>query len=152
MRKTVHVLNGPNLNLLGQREPHLYGSQTLADLEAMCRDAAALFGWGLVFGQTNHQGEMIDMIHAARGAAVGLVINPAAFCYGSVGILDALHARDCPAVEVHITNIHGREPEWRAHTITAAGCDGMISGLGLNGYVLAIRQLAHLVQAPELSR
>ena len=147
MRPTVHVLNGPNLNLLGQREPHLYGDHSLKDLEQLCRDTADAFGWDLVFHQTNHQGEMVDQLHATRGAAVGVVINPAAFCYGSVAVLDALRACDRPVIEVHITNIHGREPEWRSHTITAAACAGMISGLGLEGYSLAIRRLASLAGA-----
>jgi 3-dehydroquinate dehydratase-2 len=148
MRPAIHVLNGPNLNLLGRREPHLYGNQTLADLEGLCREAAGACGWDLVFHQTNHQHELIDQLEAAHGSA-GVVLNPAAFCYGSVAIAEAMAACDCPVVEVHITNIHNREREWRSHTITAGSGVGMISGLGLNGYVLAIRHLAHLAQKRE---
>jgi 3-dehydroquinate dehydratase-2 len=141
MSKTVYVLNGPNLNLLGEREPKLYGRETLADLEAMCRDACARHGFDLVFHQSNAEHEIVGWLQEARIKAAGVVINPAAFCYYSVAILDALRMVEGPIIEVHISHIHGRDPEWRAKTITAAACTGMISGLGLNGYVLAIDHL-----------
>jgi 3-dehydroquinate dehydratase-2 len=145
MRSAVHVINGPNLNLLGEREPHLYGDQTLAELEAMCREAAAEAGWDLAFSQSNHETEVAERLAEARGRAVGVVVNPAAYCYTSVLILEALRSLDCPAIEVHITHIHARTPDWRAHTLTAAGCAGMISGLGLDGYRLAIAHLRRRV-------
>ena len=150
MANTVHVLNGPNLNLLGEREPHIYGSDTLADVEALCRAVTDRLGWNLVFRQTNAEHEMIDWLHATRrGAAIGVVINPAAFCYNSVPVLDALKTCDCPIVEVHISNIHRREAEWRAHTITANAATGMISGLGIHGYPLAIEFLARRIAAEQ---
>ena len=144
MKTLVDVINGPNLNLLGEREPHIYGHQTEADLVAMCEQAAAEHGLTLVFHQSNHQGEIIDWLHEARGRAAGVVMNPAAYCYSSYAILDALKMLDCPALEVHISNIHAREPAWRSHTITAQACTGMISGLGLHGYKLAIAHIAEL--------
>jgi 3-dehydroquinate dehydratase-2 len=147
MKTIVYVINGPNLNLLGVREPHIYGAQTLADLAALCQAEAAAFGWTLVFRQSNHQGEIIEWLHEARGRAAGVVVNPAAYCYSSYAILDALKMLDCPAIEVHISNIHAREPEWRSHTITASASTGMISGLGLNGYRLAIAHIADLAGA-----
>ena len=150
MTSTVHVLNGPNLNLLGEREPHIYGSDTLADVEALCRAVTNRLGWDLVFRQTNAEHEMIDWLHATRrGAAIGVVINPAAFCYHSVPVLDALKTCDCPIVEVHISNIHRREAEWRSHTITANAATGMISGLGVHGYPLAIEYLARRISAEQ---
>jgi 3-dehydroquinate dehydratase-2 len=145
MSPTVHVLNGPNLNLLGVREPHLYGSRTVADLEATCRAAAADEGWGLVFRQSNHEDQLVEWLLDARGEAAGVVLNPAAYCYTSRSILEALGRLDCPVVEVHITNIHAREP-WRSETITAAGCRGLVSGLGLDGYRVAIGHLGRLAR------
>ena len=144
----VYVLNGPNLNLLGQREPHLYGVATLADLEDLCRRTAGAFGWGVVFRQTNHQHEIIAQLQEAQGSA-GVTLNPAAFCYTSEAIAEAISLSACPVIEVHITNIHSRSPEWRSHTVTAGPCVGMISGLGLNGYAMAIRHLAHLAGVEE---
>jgi 3-dehydroquinate dehydratase-2 len=140
MSKTVHLLNGPNLNLLGQREPHLYGSQTLADVEAMCRAAAERHGFALEFRQTNSEHEMVDWIQAARKSA-GLVINPAGFSYNSVPVLDAIKACECPVVEVHISNIHKRaetEARWRAESLVSPAATGVIAGLGVQGYVLAL--------------
>ncbi|MDP3737825.1 MAG: type II 3-dehydroquinate dehydratase [Hyphomonadaceae bacterium] len=148
MPNTIHVLNGPNLNLLGEREPHIYGRDTLADVEKACRAVAARHGLELVFRQTNAEHQMIDWLHQTRkGGAVGVAINPAAFCYNSVPVLDALKMCDCPVVEVHISNIHNREAEWRAHTITAVAATGMISGLGAMGYSLAVEWLAQKFNA-----
>ena len=134
----VHVLNGPNLNLLGEREPTIYGHATLADVEE-----AGTAGFDLIFRQTNHEGEMVDLIQAARHAA-GVVINPAAFSYSGYSILDALKTCACPIVEVHISNIHRREAEWRSKSIVTQVASGIISGLGIHGYSLAIRHLAWL--------
>jgi 3-dehydroquinate dehydratase-2 len=141
---TVYLLNGPNLNLLGLREPHLYGSDTLADLEAMCRPVAQRHGFELQFRQTNREYEMVDWIQEARQAA-GLVINPAGFTYNAVPVLDALKMCACPVVEVHISNIHKRaetEARWRADSIMSAAVTGVIAGLGVHGYVLALEFIA----------
>jgi 3-dehydroquinate dehydratase-2 len=147
MSKSVYVLNGPNLNLLGVREPELYGRETLADLETVCRDACARNGFELVFLQSNAEHELVNWLQEARQKAVGVVINPAAYCYYSVAILDSLRMVEQPVIEVHISHIHGREPEWRSKTITAAACDAMISGMGLHGYALAIDHLARKLKA-----
>jgi 3-dehydroquinate dehydratase-2 len=146
MSKVIYVLNGPNLNLLGVREPDLYGRDTLADLKALCLKACKPHGFDLAFHQSNAEHEIIGWLQEARTRAAAIVINPAAFCYYSVAILDALRMCECPVIEVHISHIHGREPEWRSKTITAAACDAMISGLGLDGYRLAIDHLAHRFQ------
>ncbi len=138
----IYVLNGPNLDLLGEREPHIYGTQTLADLEALCRRATASAGVELLFRQTAAEHQMIEWLHEARRAA-GVVINPAGFCYHSVPVLDALLACECPVIEVHISNIHRRAEPWRAHSLLAPAATGMITGLGLDGYRLA---LEHLLQ------
>lgn len=151
MSQTIYVLNGPNLNLLGVREPAIYGHQTLADLEAVCRKACDGHGLELSFHQSNFEGEIVETLQQARTSAAGVIINPAAFCYYSVAIIDALRMVECPVIEVHISHIHGREPEWRSKTITAAACDAMISGAGLHGYALAIDHLAHRLKAKQAS-
>ena len=143
MPKTVYLLNGPNLNLLGLREPHLYGAKTLKDVEAMCRPVAERHGFDLQFRQTNREYEMVDWIQEARQSA-GLVINPAGFTYNAVPVLDALKMCECPIVEVHISNIHKRvaEAHWRADSIMSAAANGVIAGLGVQGYVLALEYIA----------
>ena len=146
MPKTrVHVLNGPNLNLLGVREPQIYGTQTLADVERLCREVADRHDLELVFRQTNAEHQMIDWLQEARLDA-GIAINPAAFCYHSVPVLDALKMCECPIVEVHITNIHRREAKWRAKSIMTAVSTGMITGLGVHGYPLAVEHLGFLIR------
>ena len=145
--RVVFVLNGPNLELLGEREPDIYGSATLADVETLCRDEAAAFGLSLRFHQTNAEHEMIDWLHEARTGAAGIVINPAAFSYAAYPVLDALRMCDCPTVEVHISNIHRREAEWRSRSIMTQVVTGMISGLGVDGYALAVRHIGKLSQA-----
>ncbi len=142
---TVHVLNGPNLNLLGEREPEIYGSETLADVEARCRTATAAAGLTLEFRQTNAEHEMVGWIQAARRGAAGIVINPAAFSYAGYPVLDALKLCDCPIIEVHISNIHRREA-WRAHSIISQAATGTICGLGTHGYVLAIKHIVALMR------
>ncbi len=144
MAGTIHVLNGPNLNLLGEREPQIYGHDTLADVEAMCRAVADAKGYQLTFRQTNAEHEMVDWIQAARKGSAGIVINPAAFTYAGYPILDAIKLCDCPVMEVHISNIHRREAEWRSHSIMTQVCTGIISGLGVNGYRLAVEQIIWL--------
>lgn len=135
----VHVLNGPNLNLLGEREPHIYGTETLADVEHLCRQVCAGHGAELLFSQTNSESTLIDLIQAAR-ASRGIVINPAGCSY-SVPVLDALMACSAPVIEVHISNIHARSEAWRAQTMTTKAAVGVVSGLGIKGYALALQYL-----------
>jgi 3-dehydroquinate dehydratase II len=145
MPKTVYVLNGPNLNLLGLREPDIYGHSTLADVEKLCRAAAAKHGLEVEFRQSNHEGALIDWIHQARiENAVGLVINPAGYGHTSVAILDALATLEAPIIEVHISNIHAREP-FRRRTYVSQVARGVLCGFGISGYVLAIDGLAALI-------
>jgi len=149
MAKTIYVLNGPNLDLLGTREPHIYGRSTLADVEKLCRTAADRHGFALVFRQSNHEGQIIDWINEARSEkAAGLIINPAGHTTTSVAILDALLAMESPVVEVHITNIHARE-EFRRHSYVSRAARAVICGFGINGYSLAIAGLASLLGAKE---
>ncbi|WP_265501559.1 type II 3-dehydroquinate dehydratase [Paracoccus beibuensis] len=135
----IHVLNGPNLNLLGKRQPEIYGRETLADLEAMCREAAAPHQ--IRFLQSNWEGQIVDWIHEAREEAAGIVINPGALTHTSVALLDALNAFDGPVIEVHISQIHKREA-FRHHSFVSKRADGIIAGLGLQGYVAALRHIA----------
>ena len=146
---TIFVLNGPNLNLLGKRQPHIYGHETLADVEANCRALAAELGVSLRFHQSNREYEIIDWIHEAREVAAGIVINPAAFTHTSVAILDALNAFEGPVIEVHISNVHKREA-FRHHSYVSLRADGVIAGLGTDGYGLALRRVAKLIaEAPK---
>jgi 3-dehydroquinate dehydratase-2 len=145
MAKTIYVLNGPNLNALGSREPEKYGHSTLADVEKLCRDTAKRFGLEVDFRQSNHEGEIVDAFHEAKKKkAVGVVINPAGYTTTSVAILDAIYAVQLPTVEVHITNIHQRE-EYRHHSYVSKGARGVICGLGVEGYALAVAGLASLI-------
>ena len=144
MGGTILVLNGPNLNLLGEREPHIYGHETLADVAAMCRAEVAGSDYAIDFRQTNAEHEMVDWLQAGRKGLAGIVINPAAFTYAAYPVLDAIKLADCPVMEVHISNIHRREAEWRSHSIMTQVCTGIISGLGINGYPLAVRHVMWL--------
>src|SRR5579863_446586 len=144
MSRTVFVLNGPNLNLLGKRQPHIYGHETLADVERDCRALAATLKLELVFRQSNREYEIIDWIHEARDTAAGLVINPAAFTHTSVAVLDALNTFDHPVIEVHISNVHKRE-RFRHHSYVSLRADGVIAGLGVQGYGLAIERAAKML-------
>lgn len=144
MSRLIFVLNGPNLNLLGKRQPEIYGHETLADVEADCRRLAHVHGLELRFHQSNREYDLIDWIHEARGLAAGLVINPAAFTHTSVAILDALHAFEGPVIEVHISNVHKRE-SFRHHSYVSLRADGVIAGCGTQGYMLAIERLARLL-------
>lgn len=144
MPGTIHILNGPNLGLLGEREPHIYGSATLADLERECRAIAEPAGFDLNVRQTDAEHEMVGFFHQARLGAAGIVFNPAAFSYAAYPVLDALKMCDCPIIEVHISNIHRREAEWRSKSIMTQGVTGMISGLGIDGYALAVRHILRL--------
>jgi 3-dehydroquinate dehydratase II len=149
MAKTLYVLNGPNLNLLGAREPHIYGHATLADVEKLCRSAAKRHGFTVIFRQSNHEGEIVDWINEARAKkAAGLIINPAGHTTTSIAILDALLAMQTPVIEVHISNIHARE-EFRRHSYVSRAARAVICGFGIDGYALAITGLANLIGAKE---
>ena len=148
MSRIVYVLNGPNLNLLGKRQPHIYGHETLADVEAECRRTAADLALEIVFHQSNREYEIIDWIHEARERAGGIVINPAAFTHTSVAILDALNACDIPIIEVHISNVHKREA-FRHHSYVSTVASGVIAGFGTQGYPLALQRLARLIDDPN---
>ncbi len=136
----IYVLNGPNLDLLGEREPQIYGTQTLADVERLCADTVDGQGVEVVCRQTAAEHQMIAWLHEARRSC-GIVINPAGFCYHSVPILDALRLCECPIVELHISNIYRREESWRAKSILAPASTGVITGLGVEGYRLAVQYL-----------
>lgn len=148
MSRLVYVLNGPNLNLLGKRQPEIYGRETLADVEAACRTLASELRLSLSFHQSNREYEIIDWIHAARDEAAGIVINPAAFTHTSVAVLDALNAFDGPVIECHISNVHKREA-FRHHSYVSLRADGVIAGFGTQGYQLALRRIAHLIDATK---
>lgn len=144
MSRLVYVLNGPNLNLLGRRQPEIYGRETLADVETDCRQVAAGLGLDLEFRQSNREYELIDWIHEARERAGGMVINPAAFTHTSVAILDALATCDFPIVEVHISNIHRREP-FRHHSYVSGIAAAVIAGCGIQGYAMGLQRIARLL-------
>ena len=145
MANTVYVLNGPNLNLLGTREPEIYGRDTLTDVEALCRKAAGRHQLAIEFRQSNHEGEMVDAIQAAgAGKAAGIVINAGAYTHTSVALLDALNAAELPVVEVHLSNIYKRE-SFRHHSYISPAAVGVIAGLGSHGYLLALQALSRLL-------
>ncbi|MGB2222670.1 type II 3-dehydroquinate dehydratase [Neptunomonas sp.] len=143
MSNVIYVLNGPNLNLLGKRQPEIYGYETLADVQAELETKAAQSGFTVEFFQSNHEGAIIDKIHDARDKANGIIINPAAFTHTSVAILDALNAFESPVVEVHISNVHKRE-SFRHHSYVSLRADGVIAGLGTFGYVAALDYFINL--------
>lgn len=143
MSNTIYILNGPNLNLLGQRQPEIYGRATLADIERNCAAVAAGQGFEVRLFQSNHEGVIIDTIHEARHAACGIVINPGAFTHTSVAILDALNTFDGPVIECHVSNIHKREV-FRHHSYVSQRADGVLAGLGIEGYELAVRRVCSL--------
>lgn len=144
MARQILLVNGPNLNLLGTREPELYGEDTLADVEALVSRVAADFGLEVRAVQSNHEGVLLDAIHEARGDCVGIVINPGAFTHTSVALRDAISAVELPTAEVHITNVHTRE-EFRHHSFISAVAECVIVGCGVQGYEFAVRRIATLV-------
>lgn len=144
--KPVFVLNGPNLNMLGLREPAVYGSETLKDVEAACKKQAAELGISIDFRQTNSEGELVSWIHEARDKAGGIAINAGAYTHTSVALHDALKAADLPAVELHLSNVHKREA-FRHHSFIAPAVNGVICGFGVDSYRLAIRALHSLMTA-----
>ena len=151
MSKPVFVLNGANLNLLGMREPQIYGSATLADVEALCRARADELGLAVDCRQSNSEGTLVDWIHEAIGTASGIVINPAGHSFTSIPILDALKVFRWPIVEVHISNIHRREPYYHRSYVSYAAT-GVIAGLGVRGYVLALDAISELLRQGEPAR
>lgn len=148
MLRTIFILNGPNLNLLGKREPHIYGHQTLADVEADSHKHAAGLGIEIDFRQSNHEGIIIDWIHEAREKAGGIIINPGAFTHTSIAIHDALKAFPGPIIEIHLSNIHQRE-HFRHLSYVSLVAKGVIAGLGAHGYTLAIEAMARWLEQPS---
>lgn len=146
MSKPVLVLNGPNLNLLGKRQPEVYGHATLADVEADCRRLAAELKLEVSFKQSNAEHQLIDWIHEAREKTAAIIINPGAYSHTSIAIFDALNTFDGPVIEVHISNIHKRE-SFRHHSYVSARAEGVIAGCGVEGYQLALRRLATLLRS-----
>ena len=151
--KTVYVLNGPNLNLLGSREPHIYGAQTLADVEALCERACAAHGFALEFRQSNHEGALVDWLHEAgqmqaKGKLAGVILNAGAYTHTSVALLDAIKGTGVTLIELHISNVHARE-DFRHHSYISPVARAVMAGLGVNGYALAIAGLAGISDATE---
>jgi 3-dehydroquinate dehydratase-2 len=144
MAKTIYILNGPNLNLLGTREPEIYGRETLADLEKRARTRAAGHGLELVFRQSNHEGELVTWIQEARTEAAALILNAGAYTHTSVAILDALKVLSIPSIELHLSNIHRRE-SFRNHSYVSFGVTAVIAGFGPRGYELAVDAAAGMI-------
>ncbi|QOL82632.1 type II 3-dehydroquinate dehydratase [Pseudooceanicola spongiae] len=144
MAQLIQIINGPNLNLLGKRQPEIYGHETLEDVASACTTLGETLGLTCAFFQSNHEGGIIDCIHAARETAAGIVINPGAFTHTSVAILDALNTFEGPVFEVHISNVHKRE-SFRHHSYVSLRADGVIAGFGTEGYTLALRRLGTLL-------
>lgn len=144
MTKPIFVLNGPNLNLLGLRQPEIYGRETLDDVASSLADLGEELGLAVRALQSNHEGQLVNWIHLARTDAAGIIINPGAYSHTSIAILDALNAYDGPVIEVHISNIHKREA-FRHHSYVSGRADGVIAGCGTEGYLFALRRIASLV-------
>ena len=142
--QTVYVLNGPNLNLLGVREPEIYGRDTLADIEAMCQQTAEQLGWQLRFLQSNYEGALVEWVHEARAAGAAVVMNPAGCSFYSIPLLDALSTLETPYIEVHLSNIHARDADHQ-HSILSKKARGVICGFGAHGYELALQALKRLL-------
>jgi 3-dehydroquinate dehydratase-2 len=141
--KRLMILNGPNLNLLGVREPHIYGTTTLSQIKENCEKVATQLGLELSFHQSNHEGELVDWIQSARQSADAIIINPAGYSFTSIAILDAIKAFEGPVLEVHISNIHARD-EYHRHSKISSVATGVICGLGPNGYIAAIHAVAQM--------
>jgi len=150
MKKTVLILNGPNLNLLGTREPAIYGAQTLADVEKLCLDEGTRLGLTVDFRQSNHEGELIDWIHEAgrehaAGNMIGVVLNAGAYTHTSIALHDAIKGANVPVIELHISNVHAREP-FRHHSWISPAARAVMAGFGVHGYALAIAGLQSLAE------
>jgi 3-dehydroquinate dehydratase II len=147
--KIIYVLNGPNLNLLGTREPHIYGRSTLKDVAKLCRKAAEAHGYTIKFRQSNHEGDIVDWIHEAGAKrAAGIVLNPAGLTHTSVSVHDAIKAVSVPVIETHISNIHAREP-WRHHSYVSFVAKAIVCGFGIAGYALAINGIAAMANTSK---
>ena len=146
MSALIYILNGPNLNLLGKRQTDIYGDVTLAQIEQQCRATAQPLGLDIRMLQSNHEGELIEWIHEARGNAAGIIINPAAYSHTSVALYDALNTFEGPVLEVHISNIHKRE-SFRHHSYVSLRAEGVIAGYGAHGYALSVQHMQHLLSA-----
>jgi 3-dehydroquinate dehydratase-2 len=145
---TILVLNGPNLNMLGLRQPEIYGRESLKDIEKACSEKARALGLALDFRQSNLEGELITWAQEARGTKAGIVINPAGYGHTSIALLDALLVTELPVIEVHLSNIHRREP-FRHHTYTSQAATGVICGLGAQGYLMALEAMANLIKTKK---
>ncbi len=144
----ISILNGPNLNLLGLREPDIYGTATLDDLETLCGEVGDGLGLAIDFRQTNLEGELISWVHETRGRASGLIINPAGYSHTSIALMDALLAIEIPVIEVHLSNIHARE-SFRHHSYVSRAAQGVICGLGFAGYRLALIALSDILEEDQ---
>ncbi|MGJ8587106.1 MAG: type II 3-dehydroquinate dehydratase [Yoonia sp.] len=152
MTKSILILNGPNLSLLGTRQPEVYGPTTLADIEALCHEKAKALGIEIVFAQSNHEGALVDMLHAARGVHAGVILNAGAYTHTSVALMDAISSIMLPVVELHLSNIHAREA-FRHKSYIAPVAVGQICGFGAAGYPLAIDALvSHIGQVDDITR
>ncbi|MCG3266158.1 type II 3-dehydroquinate dehydratase [Yoonia sp. I 8.24] len=147
MTHSILILNGPNLNLLGTRQPEVYGPTTLQDIENLCVTQADALGFTVVFAQTNHEGEMIDMLHAARGTYDGVILNAGAYTHTSIALMDAISSIMLPVIELHLSNIHARE-EFRQTSYISKVCIGQICGFGAAGYPLAMQAMADYLGDP----
>lgn len=144
----IYILNGPNLNLLGHREPEVYGKTTLAEIEKMCAAQAASHGLAIVFRQSNHEGEIVDALQEARTSASAVIINPAGYGHTSIAILDTIQALTVPVIECHLSNIHRREP-YRHLSYVSKGATGIIMGFGAQGYLRAIDAVASIIKVKK---
>jgi 3-dehydroquinate dehydratase-2 len=151
LSKLVLILNGPNLNMLGTREPHIYGATTLAEVEAMCRQRAEARGVAISFRQSNSEAQLVEWIQGAIASADGIIINPAAYTHTSVAIMDALNMFKGPVIELHISNPHKREP-FRHHSYVTYAATALICGLGVNGYPIAVEAMAGLLEAKAATK
>ena len=145
MTKTIYVLNGPNMNLLGKRQPELYGSKTLSDVEKSCRVIAHEKAFKIDLRQSNNEADLIDWIHEARKDGAGIIINPAAYSHTSIAIMDALMTFEGPVIEVHVSNIHKRE-KFRHQSYVSLRADGVIAGLGVRGYEFAVIKILEMLE------
>ena len=148
MTRTIYILNGPNLNLLGKRQPEIYGRDTLDDVAAQCAEIGREAGLQTRLLQSNWEGQIVDWVHEAREQAAGIIINPAALTHTSVAVLDALNTFEGPVIEVHISQVHKREA-FRHHSYVSLRADAVMAGFGIHGYALAMRHMAHLLALPK---
>jgi 3-dehydroquinate dehydratase-2 len=144
----IYILNGPNLNLLGHREPEVYGYTTLAEIEKMCAAQAKGYGHSITFRQSNHEGEIVDQLQEARTGGAAVIINPAGYGHTSIAILDSIQALKIPVIEVHLSNIHRREP-YRNHSYVSRGATGIVMGLGAQGYLRAVDAVAEILKVKK---